>query len=143
LAAARRAPLQSWTGRGGRARPGRLADARARAIRPARRGRAQRGDLAARVRADLYSTNQNTVRGGLVYGELGAELGRHGLRYASTDKPFANAFRPLPGYSGYRTPVDGLFITGAATWPGGGVTGLPGQLAAKAVLKATRRRGWR
>ena len=92
---------------------------------------------------DLYSTNQNTFRGGLVYGELGAELGRHGLRYASTDKPFANAFRPLPGYSGYRTPVDGLFITGAATWPGGGVTGLPGQLAAKAVLKATRRRGWR
>ena len=92
---------------------------------------------------DLYSTNQNTFRGGLVYGELGAELERHGLRYASTDKPFANAFRPLPGYSGYRTPVDGLFITGAATWPGGGVTGLPGQLAAKAVLKATRRRGWR
>ena len=41
---------------------------------------------------DLYSTNQNTFRGGLVYGELGEELERHGLRYASTDKPFANAF---------------------------------------------------
>jgi phytoene dehydrogenase-like protein len=43
-------------------------------------------------------------------------------------------FRPIPGYSNYRTPVEGLFMTGAATWPGGGVTGLSGQLAAKAVL---------
>ncbi len=41
---------------------------------------------------DLYSTNQNTFRGGLVYGEIGEELERHGLRYATTDKPFANAF---------------------------------------------------
>jgi phytoene dehydrogenase-like protein len=43
-------------------------------------------------------------------------------------------FRPLPGYSSYRTPVEGLFMTGASTWPGGGVTGLPGHLAARAVL---------
>jgi phytoene dehydrogenase-like protein len=43
-------------------------------------------------------------------------------------------FRPLAGYSSYRTPIEGLFMTGAATWPGGGVTGLPGYLAAKAVL---------
>src|SRR5436190_9596648 len=40
----------------------------------------------------LYSTNQNTFRGGQVYAELGAALERHGLRYASTDKPFASAF---------------------------------------------------
>jgi hypothetical protein len=33
-----------------------------------------------------------------------------------------------------RTPVQGLFMTGAATWPGGGVTGLSGHLAAQAVL---------
>jgi phytoene dehydrogenase-like protein len=43
-------------------------------------------------------------------------------------------FRPLAGYSNYRTPVERLFMTGAATWPGGGVTGLPGRLAANAVL---------
>jgi phytoene dehydrogenase-like protein len=43
-------------------------------------------------------------------------------------------FRPIAAYSNYRTPIDGLFMTGAATWPGGGVTGLPGRLAAKAVL---------
>jgi phytoene dehydrogenase-like protein len=44
-------------------------------------------------------------------------------------------FRPMAGYSSYRTAVDGLFMTGAATWPGGGVTGLPGHLAAQAVLE--------
>src|SRR5207249_51572 len=43
-------------------------------------------------------------------------------------------FRPMAGYSSYRTPIDGLFMTGAATWPGGGVTGLSGHLAASAVL---------
>lgn len=45
-------------------------------------------------------------------------------------------FRPLPGYSRYRTPIDGLFMTGAATWPGGGVTGLSGHLAAREILSA-------
>jgi phytoene dehydrogenase-like protein len=43
-------------------------------------------------------------------------------------------FRPMAGYSNYRTPIEGLFMTGAATWPGGGVTGLSGHLTAKAVL---------
>ena len=43
-------------------------------------------------------------------------------------------FRPIAGYSNYRTPIEGLFMTGAATWPGGGVTGMPGYLAARAVL---------
>jgi phytoene dehydrogenase-like protein len=44
----------------------------------------------------------------------------------------------MAGYSNYRTPIEGLFMTGAATWPGGGVTGLPGHLAAKAVLAGGR-----
>jgi phytoene dehydrogenase-like protein len=47
-------------------------------------------------------------------------------------------FRPLAGYSSYRTPVRGLYMTGAATWPGGGVTGLPGRLAAAVVLSDQR-----
>ena len=44
--------------------------------------------------------------------------------------------RPLGGWSQYRTPIDGLYLCGAGTHPGGGVTGLPGKLAARAVLKA-------
>jgi len=41
--------------------------------------------------------------------------------------------RPLPTGAGRRV-LDGLVLTGAATWPGGGVTGVPGLLAAQAVL---------
>ena len=44
--------------------------------------------------------------------------------------------RPLPGWSQYRTPLDGLWLCGAGTHPGGGVTGAPGYNAAHAILKA-------
>jgi phytoene dehydrogenase-like protein len=42
--------------------------------------------------------------------------------------------RPVRHSAGYRTPVRGLFQCGASTHPGGGVTGLPGHNAAKAIL---------
>ena len=42
--------------------------------------------------------------------------------------------RPLPGWSRYRTPVRGLYLCGAGTHPGGGVTGAPGWNAARQVL---------
>ena len=45
------------------------------------------------------------------------------------------AGRPLPGWSGYRTPVPGLYLCGAGTHPGGEVTGAPGHNAAHAVLR--------
>ena len=38
--------------------------------------------------------------------------------------------RPSPSLSRYRTPIAGLFLTGAGTHPGGGVTGMPGRNAA-------------
>jgi hypothetical protein len=34
------------------------------------------------------------------------------------------AFRPSPSLSGYRTPIGGLFLTGAGTHPGGGARAL-------------------
>ncbi|MEB3859914.1 MAG: NAD(P)/FAD-dependent oxidoreductase, partial [Desulfurococcales archaeon] len=43
--------------------------------------------------------------------------------------------RPLRELSGYRTPIEGLYIGGASAHPGGGVTGLPGELAARTVLE--------
>ena len=46
--------------------------------------------------------------------------------------------RPLPELSGYRTPVEGLYLTGASTHPGGGVFGVSGRSAA-GVLLADRR----
>jgi len=50
-------------------------------------------------------------------------------------------YRPLPELAGYRTPVRGLYLTGASTHPGGGVFGASGRTAA-AVVVADRRR-WR
>ena len=44
--------------------------------------------------------------------------------------------RPLPGWAQYRTPIDGLYLCGAGTHPGGGVTGAPGYNAAHAILKS-------
>jgi len=43
--------------------------------------------------------------------------------------------RPVHGSAQYDTPVDGLFLCGAGSHPGGGLTGLPGRNAAKRVLK--------
>ena len=43
--------------------------------------------------------------------------------------------RPLPGWAHYRTPVEGLYLCGSGTHPGGGVTGAPGYNAARAILR--------
>lgn len=43
--------------------------------------------------------------------------------------------RPVPGYARYRTPIENLFLCGAGTHPGGGVTGAPGYNAAREILK--------
>jgi phytoene dehydrogenase-like protein len=44
------------------------------------------------------------------------------------------AWRPLLGYARHRMPVEGLYLCGSGAHPGGGVTGLPGRNAARAVL---------
>ena len=45
------------------------------------------------------------------------------------------AARPVLGHGAYRGPIKGLYMCGAGTHPGGGVTGAPGHNAARAVLK--------
>jgi phytoene dehydrogenase-like protein len=47
-----------------------------------------------------------------------------------------SVFRPLPTLSPYRTPLDGLFLASAATFPGGAVHGVPGDAAARAALRS-------
>ncbi len=44
-------------------------------------------------------------------------------------------FRPVPGWSQYRTPLTGLYLAGSAAHPGGGVLGAPGRNAARAILE--------
>jgi phytoene dehydrogenase-like protein len=47
--------------------------------------------------------------------------------------------RPVRGYAGYRTPVPGLYLCGAGTHPGGGVTGANGRNAAHVIIRDARK----
>ena len=44
-------------------------------------------------------------------------------------------YRPVPGYSDYRTPVDRLYLCGSGAWPGGAVFGAPGRNCAIEALR--------
>jgi phytoene dehydrogenase-like protein len=48
--------------------------------------------------------------------------------------------RPMLGHANYRGPLPGLYMCGAGTHPGGGVTGLPGHNAAREVLRDLKKR---
>jgi phytoene dehydrogenase-like protein len=50
------------------------------------------------------------------------------------------AARPVLGYGDYRGPLKGLYMCGASTHPGGGVTGAPGHNAAREILRDFHRR---
>jgi phytoene dehydrogenase-like protein len=70
--------------------------------------------------SDLEARNAN-----LVGGDVGG--GSYRLRQV--------VFRPLPKLTPYSTPLKGLFIGSAATFPGGAVHGVPGDAAARAALR--------
>ena len=44
-------------------------------------------------------------------------------------------YRPVPGYSDYRTPIDRLYLCGSGAWPGGAVFGAPGRNCAIEALR--------
>ncbi|MGB3503713.1 MAG: NAD(P)/FAD-dependent oxidoreductase [Mesorhizobium sp.] len=46
--------------------------------------------------------------------------------------------RPFFGAERYQTPVDGLWLASAGSHPGGGISGVPGLNAARAILKVRR-----
>jgi len=48
--------------------------------------------------------------------------------------------RPMLGHADYRGPLPGLYMCGAGTHPGGGVTGAPGHNAAQEILIDFRKR---
>ena len=50
------------------------------------------------------------------------------------------AWRPLLGMGDFRMPLAGLYLCGSGANPGGGLTGLPGRLAARAILADRRAR---
>jgi phytoene dehydrogenase-like protein len=56
---------------------------------------------------DLEALNPNLVGGDQLSGS------HHPMQFF--------LFRPFPGWSRYTTPIDRLYMCGAATWPGAGV----------------------
>ncbi|HEX9684263.1 MAG TPA: NAD(P)/FAD-dependent oxidoreductase [Burkholderiales bacterium] len=48
--------------------------------------------------------------------------------------------RPVPALARYHTPIEGLYLCGPSTHPGGSVSGVPGYNAARAIGRDLRRR---
>ena len=66
----------------------------------------------------------------VVYG-----LTEGGIYHGQMDLDQLLFMRPVPGYGQYRTPIERLYLCGAGTHPGGGVTGAPGYNAAREILR--------
>jgi phytoene dehydrogenase-like protein len=49
-------------------------------------------------------------------------------------------FRPAVGLSGYRTPIENLYLGASGAHPGGSVSGVPGLLSARTILEDWRKR---
>lgn len=72
--------------------------------------------------------------------ELGQRLGAYRGNYYHIDMSLEQMvfLRPLPEIANYRTPIDGLYLTGAGTHPGGSISGMPGRNCARAFLNERR-----
>lgn len=68
--------------------------------------------------------------------ELGERLGAYKGNYYHIDMTLEQMvfFRPLPELANYKTPIDGLYLTGAGTHPGGSISGMPGRNCARVFL---------
>ena len=64
------------------------------------------------------------------FGLIGGDI-FHGK--LSLDQMFSA--RPMLGHGAYRGPLKGLYMCGAGSHPGGGVTGIPGRNAAREILR--------
>jgi phytoene dehydrogenase-like protein len=86
------------------------------------------------------------IRSAIVFAEIATPLDLerefriHGGHWHHGDLAFDQILmvRPVPGAAQYRAPLDGLFLCGAGSHPGGGVMGIPGRNAALQVLQGDR-----
>jgi phytoene dehydrogenase-like protein len=68
------------------------------------------------------------------FGLIGGDIFHGAL---SLDQMFSA--RPMLGYGDYRGPLAALYMCGAGTHPGGGVTGAPGHNSAREIIRDFRR----
>jgi len=88
-------------------------------------------DLPDRLRAAQVLTPVDLER------ELGTTGGHIHHGEMALDQLYA--MRPIPSCAQYRTPIEGLYLCGAGTHPGGGITGHSGVNAARTFLRDRRR----
>jgi beta-carotene ketolase (CrtO type) len=69
--------------------------------------------------------------------ELGARLGAYKGNYYHLDMTLDQMIflRPLPEIANYKTPIKGLYLTGAGTHPGGSISGMPGRNCARTFVQ--------
>ncbi len=69
--------------------------------------------------------------------ELGERLGTLKGNYYHIDMTLEQMvfLRPLPEIANYKTPISGLYLTGAGTHPGGSISGMPGRNCARVFLQ--------
>ena len=72
--------------------------------------------------------------------DLSREYGLTGgnIFHGAMTLPQLFASRPVSGWNGYATPIEGLFLCGAGTHPGGAVMGAAGHNAARQILGLDR-----
>jgi beta-carotene ketolase (CrtO type) len=75
--------------------------------------------------------------------ELGERLGALKGNYYHIDMTLDQMvfFRPLPELANYKTPIEGLYLTGAGTHPGGSISGMPGRNCARVFLSSQQSLG--
>jgi beta-carotene ketolase (CrtO type) len=72
--------------------------------------------------------------------EIGERLGAFKGNYYHLDMTLDQMIflRPLPEIANYKTPIQGLYLTGAGTHPGGSISGMPGRNCAQVFLRSQK-----
>ena len=94
----------------------------------------------AQLRRYAPNLTDDTILARVIESPLGLERFNehnwHGSCHGGDASPAqSGALRPAPGWAGHRTPIEGLYQTGATTHPGGSVSAGPGRNAAMVMLR--------
>jgi phytoene dehydrogenase-like protein len=107
-------------------------------------GREELGDrvLAVLERVAPGVSSRVIARQVLVPPDLEAQYGLTGGHPLHGEPGLESVFlwRPFLGFARYRMPLEGLYLCGSGAHPGGGITGQPGENAAREILADLRRR---
>ena len=94
---------------------------------------------------DAYAPNfKRSILGRQIFSPLDLErtfgLTDGDIFHGALDPGQLFSARPMLGHAAYRGPLPGLYMCGAGTHPGGGVTGAPGHNAAREILRDFKKR---